>query len=164
MGCEKGAQERAGQIRGVKNPEGEIRCGGGGEPAADMEAVINPLVQSSSNLPLIRSISPTSVAAGSSGPAITLNGNNFFADSQVLFNGSSRPTTFVSGTQIIVQLTNSDVAQAGTDTLTVSNPNEGGWQSSPVNFTVTGSAPPPPTLNTISPTSAVAGSGPVNRT
>src|SRR5262245_26714265 len=133
--------------------------------AADLEAIINPLVQSSSNLPLVRSISPTSVAAGSSGPAITLNGNNFFVDSQVLFNGSSRPTTFVSGTQIIVQLSNADVAQAGTDTLTVSNANEGGWVSSPVNFTVTGSAPPPsPTLSAISPTSAVAGSGPVTLT
>jgi hypothetical protein len=132
--------------------------------AADLEAIINPLVQSSSNLPIVRSISPASVAAGSSGPVITLTGNNFFSDSQVLFNGNSRPTTVISGTQVSVQLSDSDVAQPGTQTLSVSNSSEGPWQSTPVNFTVTGSAPPAPTLSAISPTSTVAGSGPVNLT
>lgn len=132
--------------------------------AADLEAIINPLVASSTNLPMIRSISPSSLPAGSSAQAITLNGLNFFTDSQATFNGSSRPTTFVSGSQITVQLTGADLAQAGTAALTVTNAAEDGWQSSPANFTITGSAPSPPVLSSISPNSAVAGSGAVSIT
>ncbi|PYX91617.1 MAG: hypothetical protein DMG67_09535, partial [Acidobacteria bacterium] len=60
--------------------------------ATDMAAIINPLLQGSSNIPILRSISPTSVPAGSS-QTVTLTGNNFFSDSQVLFNGNNRPTT-----------------------------------------------------------------------
>src|SRR5438309_2215831 len=129
-------------------------------PAA-MAAILNPLLQSSSNMPILRTISPTSVQAGSPGQTIALTGTNFFNDSQVLFNGNSRPTTFVSGTQLGVQLSPSDLAQAGNQALSVLNSSEGGWQSNIINLNVYGSAP---TLTGISPSSAVAGSGPVTLT
>ncbi len=123
--------------------------------AADLEAILNPLLQSSSNMAILRSISPTSVPAGSS-QTITLTGTNFFADSQILFNGNSRPTTFLSGTQLSVQLSGSDLANPGTQTLSVSNPEGGGWQSGAQNLTVLATAP---TLTGVSPSSAIAGSG-----
>jgi hypothetical protein len=128
--------------------------------AAQLEAILNPLLQSSSNMPILRTISPSSVAAGS-GQTITLTGTNFFSDSQVQFNGSNRPTTFVSATQLSAQLSSSDL-QAGQQALTVANSEGGGWTSNPLTLTVTGGTTP--SLTAISPTSAIAGSGPVTLT
>ena len=128
--------------------------------ATDMAAIINPLLQGSSNIPILRSISPTSVPAGSS-QTVTLTGNNFFSDSQVLFNGNNRPTTFLSGTQLSVQLTGADLANPGPQALTVSNSEDGGWVSGMANLTVLATAP---ILTSISPASAVAGSGPITLT
>jgi hypothetical protein len=128
---------------------------------AQLEAILNPLLQSSSNMPILRSISPSSLSAGSSGQTIALTGTNFFSDSQVQFNGSNRPTTFVSATQVTVQLSASDLAQAGSQNLTVVNTEGLGWTSNPVTLTVNATNP---TLTAISPTSATAGSGPVTIT
>jgi len=127
--------------------------------ASDMAAIINPLIQSSSNMPIMRSISPSSVFVGTPGQTVTINGSNFFQDSQVMVNGSGRPTTFVSGTQITVQLSAADMSQVGNQALTVSNSSEGNWTSNTMNFTV---AAANPTLSSISPSSATAGSGPIS--
>jgi hypothetical protein len=127
--------------------------------AAQLEAILNPLLQSSSNMPILRTISPSSVTAGSA-QTITLTGTNFFSDSQVQFNGSNRPTTFVSATQVSVQLSSSDLL-AGQQSLTVANSEGGGWTSNPLALTVTATIP---TLTAISPNSAIAGSGPVTLT
>lgn len=129
--------------------------------ATQMAAIIDPLLQSSSNMPILRSISPTSLPAGSPRQKITLTGTNFFNDSQVLLNGSGRPTTFVSGTQLSVELSSSDLAEAGNQALSVSNSSEGGWQSNTINLNVLASTP---TLTSISPSSAIAGSGPITLT
>src|SRR5260370_32633872 len=111
-------------------------------------------------MPILRSISPTSVPAGSS-QTITLTGSNCFADSQILFNGNSRPTTFLGSTQLSVQLSGSDLANPGTQPLSVSNPEGGGWQSGSQTLTVFTTAQ---TLTGISPSSAIAGSGPLTLT
>ena len=126
-----------------------------------MAAILNPLLQSSSNMPILRSISPTSVLASSSGQTVTLNGTNFFQDSQVLFNGISRPTTFVSSTQITAQLSAGDLSQAGNQAISVLNSSEGNWTSNTINLTVSAATP---TLSSISPAAATAGSGPVTLT
>jgi hypothetical protein len=124
--------------------------------AVQLEAILNPLLQGSSNMPILRSISPTGVSAGSSGQTITLTGTNFFSDSQVQFNGSNHPTTFVSATQLTVQLSASDLAQAGSQNLTVVNTEGLGWTSNPLVLTINATNP---VLTAISPTSAAAGSG-----
>jgi len=129
--------------------------------AATLAAILNPLLQSSSNMPILRSISPASLQAGSSAQTITLTGANFFADSQVQFNGGSRPTTFVSGTQLSAQPSASDLSVAGQEALNVVNSEGGGWTSNTLNLTITPGTPLTPTLTTISPASAVAGTGPV---
>src|SRR5260370_18230496 len=108
-------------------------------------------------MPILRSISPTSVPAGSS-QTITLTGSNFFADSQILFNGNSRPTTFLGSTQLSVQLSGSDLANPGTQTLSVSNPQGGGCQSGSQNLTVFTT---PPTFTSISPSTALASTRPL---
>jgi len=123
--------------------------------AAQMSAILNPMVQASSSIPILRSISPTSVPAGSTSQTITLTGTNFFNDSQVEINGSSRATTFVSGTQLNVQLASTDLAQPGNQALTVLNAAEGGWQSNKVNLSIVNGVP---LLSGLSPASVPAGS------
>lgn len=129
--------------------------------ADQMAAIINPLLQSSSNMPILRSMSPKTILAGSPGQAVTLNGTNFFQDSQVLDNGNNRPTTFVSSTQLTVQLSSSDLSQIGNQAISVSNSSEGGWTSNIMNLTVAAGTP---TLSSISPSAAIAGSGPTTVT
>ena len=129
--------------------------------ADQMAAIINPLLQSSSNMPILRSISPTTILSGSSGQAVTLNGSNFFPDSQASVNGSSRPTTFVSSTDLTVQLSSSDLSLVGNQAISISNPSEGGWTSNTMNLTVAAGTP---TLSSISPSSGVAGGGPITVT
>jgi hypothetical protein len=126
--------------------------------AAQMAAIINPLLQSSSNMPIVRTISPTSILAGSPAQNVTLNGTNFFADSQVTVNGSGRSTTFVNNTQLTVALSASDLSQVEQLPISVSNASEGGWTSNTVNLTVAAATP---VLSGISPASAVAGSNPI---
>ena len=129
--------------------------------ATDMAAILNPLIQSSSNMPILRNISPASVFVSSPGQAVTINGTNFFQDSQVLVNGSSRPTTFVSTTQLSVQLSATDFSQVGNLAVTVSNSAEGNWTSNTVNLAVAAATP---VLSSISPSAATAGSSPITLT
>jgi hypothetical protein len=75
----------------------------------------------------------------------------------VQWNGNQRATTFGSGTQLTAQITAADIATAGTASVTVFNPAPGGGTSSPQTFTIT--APnPSPTLTSLSPNTALAGS------
>lgn len=86
----------------------------------------------SSPAPTIDTLSPaTGTIAG--GTSVTVNGSNFKSDSQVSFNGSVVPMTYVSPTQLQF------VTPAGTAgnaaLVTVTNPSSGGTASSPANFT-----------------------------
>lgn len=78
-----------------------------------------------------------------------------------MVNGSGRSTTFVSGTQLSVQLSAADFSQVGNLAITVSNSSEGNWTSNTLNLSVAAAAP---TLSSISPSAATAGSGPITLT
>src|SRR5262249_24790061 len=108
--------------------------------------------------PTISSIVPNSTIAGS--PAFTLNltGTNYNAASQVQWNGSARPTTFLSGTQLTAAIAASDVASAGVAQVMVFNPNTG-LTSSAQPFTIVSPGPPGsrPTLTSAGPSLAVQG-------
>jgi hypothetical protein len=77
---------------------------------------------------------------GAGGPAFTLtvNGTNYVNASAVQWNGSSRTTTFVSGTQLTASISAADIVAAGTATVTVSNPAPGGGTSNVVALTING--------------------------
>ena len=72
------------------------------------------------------------------GPAFTLtvNGSKFMAGSVVRWNGASRPTTFVSATQLQASIGAADIAAAGTANVTVFTPAPGGGASAAVPFTI----------------------------
>lgn len=70
----------------------------------------------------IRSLVPASAYVGTPGLALTVKGHAFTADSVVQWNGSARPTTFVSDTQLTAQIPAADLAAAGTANVTVLDP------------------------------------------
>lgn len=91
-------------------------------------------------VPTLTSLSPTTVVAGSQAFSLTLTGSNFIQGSAVNFGGNAKSTTYVSATQLTAAILASDIAAAGTPSVTVINPAPGGGTSNAVTFTVT--APP----------------------
>jgi len=108
-------------------------------------------------VPTLTSISPTSAAAGGSAFTLTVTGTNFVSTSKVRWNGADRTTTYVSATQLTAAIPASDIAAAGTASVTVFNPTPGGGTSSPLTFTINAASNPMPAITTLSPSSATAG-------
>jgi len=105
---------------------------GGGISNAQSFTINNP-----SNL-TITSLSPASATAGGAGFTLTVNGTGFEAKSVVNLNGKAEPTTFVSATKISAAIPASDVAVAGSENVTVTNPAPGGGTSPAFTFFVDG--------------------------
>lgn len=76
--------------------------------------------------PSITSVLPSNVAAGANQFLLTVNGNDFGPESVVSWNGSSRVTKFMNSHQLVVAITATDIAQAGTVLIFVFNPQVGG--------------------------------------
>lgn len=133
----------------VKNP-----TPGGGTSAAISFTVSNPNVT-------VTAINPTTANVGSAGFTLSVSGTGFVAASKVLFNGVALTTTFVSATQVTAAVPAASLAAVGDFPVAVSSPPPGGGVSAPMTFRVTY---PTPALASISPTSATAGSAPVQIT
>ncbi|MDX2030930.1 MAG: hypothetical protein SF339_09695 [Blastocatellia bacterium] len=112
-------------------------------------------VQQSNPSPTLIAISPNATLAGSQAFSMTVTGNNFVSTATVRWNGSGRTTTFVSGTQLTVLIPSTDVATAGTASISVQNPAPGGGISNALTFTINN---PAPTIASLSPNAAIAGS------
>src|SRR5207249_2296399 len=82
----------------------------------------------------ITSLSPASMPPGTPGFVLTVNGSNFVAGSEVLWNGSARTTTFAGSVRLTASIPASDIAAPGTASVTVSNP--GGVISNASSFEV----------------------------
>lgn len=65
---------------------------------------------------------PDTVAPGSTGFRLTVNGAGFESGAVVYWNGRPRTTTFVSANKLQASINTSDVASAGTTAITVLNP------------------------------------------
>ncbi len=102
--------------------------------------------------PSISELSPSIILVGTMGFTLTVNGTNFVSGATVEWNGSSRPTTFVSSSLLTVAISASDVAKSGPQTVTVVNP--GSFPSNPALFLVND---PTPSITSLSPATAVAG-------
>ena len=96
-----------------------------------VDASLNPI-------PIATSLSPSSAMAGGSAFTLTVNGSRFMAGSVVRWNGASRPTTFVSSTQLQASIGAADIAAAGTADVTVFTSAPGGGTSATVPFTIRG--------------------------
>jgi hypothetical protein len=104
--------------------------------------------------PTLTSLSQIFAIAGSNAFTLTVNGANFIDNSVVQWNGVGLATTFVSATQLTVLIPQSDLATAGTISISVVNPEPGGGASIPLTFMIDN---PVPVLTSLSQTSAVSG-------
>jgi hypothetical protein len=87
---------------------------------------------------------PDAVATGGSSFTLTVNGTGFVTGATINFNSSPLPTTFVNNHQLTATVPPSDIATAGTASISVSNPAPGGSPSNAVFFPV---ATPETTVN-----------------
>jgi hypothetical protein len=109
-------------------------------------------------VPMISSISPTSVTAGSATFPLTVTaiGVTFTTESTVMWGSTALATTFVNVAELTAQVPAALVATQGGATVTVVSPAPGGGTSGAETFTIN-AAPLAPTVNGISPTTATAG-------
>lgn len=114
-------------------------------PTVTVNSSINPA-------PVVSSLTPSNAIAGGSTFTLTVNGSSFIASSVVRWNGTNRPTTMVSATQLQATIDASDIAAPGAAQVTVFTPSPGGGTSSALTFDVR----PTPTLS-VSATSVAGG-------
>jgi sugar lactone lactonase YvrE len=92
-------------------------------------------------VPALASLSPPAVPAGSGAFTLTVNGARFHGDSVVNWNGSPRPTAYLSDRRLVAQVAAADLAPGGPFAITVSTPSPGGGTSAFLNVTTYAPAP-----------------------
>ncbi|HZY62233.1 MAG TPA: IPT/TIG domain-containing protein, partial [Edaphobacter sp.] len=97
--------------------------------------------------PKVTGLSPMAVPQGISA-TVTVSGSGFEANSVVMYNGSTRPTTFVNSTTLQVDLTADDLKSLGTGQVNVNNPGPGGSATTPTELVIAASIP---TITVVSP-------------
>jgi hypothetical protein len=110
--------------------------------------------------PIITSILPDSIVAGSASFVINVSGENFSANppSVVLWNGSPRATVFNSLTsQLAVTILASDVTNTGVGLISVMNPAPGGTTLNPTSFNIVPLLKGAATITSLNPSSANPG-------
>jgi len=90
----------------------------------------------SNPLPSLTSINPSSTYVGGSAFTLTVTGTNFVGSSTVRWNGSDRPTTYVSATQLTASISASEITSIGTASVSVFNPSPGGGLSNQLPFSI----------------------------
>ena len=86
--------------------------------------------------PKLTNVSPGSATVGSGNAILAITGDNFTPDSEVRWNGASRPTVFVSEQALETTVPATDFNAARTSTVSVYTPGPGGGISAPQTFFV----------------------------
>ncbi|HRJ32020.1 MAG TPA: matrixin family metalloprotease [Fimbriimonadaceae bacterium] len=121
---------------------------GGGTSNPFNFLVLNPV-------PTINSISPSSGLAGGPTFTLTVTGTGFVSSTSVRWNNSSIATNVISSTHLTATVGSSQLTQAGTVQVAVSNPTPGGGLSSSLPFTLSYAVP---TISGTSPANQTVGS------
>jgi len=100
-------------------------------------AAVPTLATTPNPVPHLDPVVPASTAPGGPAFTMTVTGTGFVSGSSVLWNGGARTTTFVSSSKLTAAILASDIATAGTATITVANPGPGGGTSNTQFFQVT---------------------------
>lgn len=87
-------------------------------------------------VPVLTSVSPISIAAGSASQPLTLTGRNFLSTAQVQFNGGQRDVQYVSAGRLTIKLTAADLKSPGSYPVIVINPPPGGGSSATASLLV----------------------------
>lgn len=91
--------------------------------------------------PVLSSISPATAQAGAAAIALAVTGQQFISSSVVQWNGTALETTFVSSTSLQAKLPAADLADSGSASVTVLNPQPGGGTSAALTFTIQQASP-----------------------
>ena len=103
--------------------------------SASAVVTIGPPTSSGTNpIPMISFLDPNCAPVGAQMFTLAVNGTNFAPSSVIRWNGTDLPTT-LNG-YLLANIPASDIATAGTATVTVFNPAPGGGVSSPVSFNI----------------------------
>jgi hypothetical protein len=103
--------------------------------------------------PTLTSLNPNTIATGSPSFTLTLNGSDFADGAAVLWNGTVRPTTVVSASQLTAVIPSSDIVGGSEiSTVLVRVQNQNGSLSNPQSFTIT-----PANVSAVQSTAAEAG-------
>lgn len=102
--------------------------------------------------PTISSLQPDQAFTGQIGFTLTVTGSGFTSGSVIEWNGSPRPTTYLSATALTTEVTASDLAQPNTVPITVSNQAANTPDSNFINYSIVAQW-----LGTMSPTTASVG-------
>ncbi len=105
--------------------------------------------------PVIASTDPFTASAGGPAFALAVEGSGFVSGTQVLWNGSALPTTFVDTEHLSVTVSTAQLAAGGAISVTAQAPGPNGAASNPATFVVVGAAP---AISSLSPASVPAGS------
>lgn len=120
--------------------------------------VIEPIPQKSAPnpVPLLSSITPSSIIAGSPDFTLYLTGNNFVKTSIIRLNNQQYQTKYTNKNQIEATIPSSAIKTAGNYPVEVINPAPGGGAPNAINLEVRGVSNIPITLPEESPTSLPA--------
>ena len=85
---------------------------------------LNPLCGSARPVPVLNSVSPTTIAFSQLPPtfSLTLTGNQFVSSSVVMFNGTAVPTTVNSKSELTATVTSSLISGPGSYSVQVRTP------------------------------------------
>ena len=104
--------------------------------------------------PVISSLAPSSIGAGSAGFSLSVKGSGFVSTSKVRWNGAEIATKFASATELTATVVATAISQPGTASVTVYTAGPGGGTSSPQTFTI---GSPVAITTGLSPNTALAG-------
>jgi hypothetical protein len=129
----------------------EVRVSSSTADPVEANNVASAEVTINNPAPVLDSLSPANVTAGSGAFTLEVTGTGFVAGSTVRWNGADRPTTFVSSTRLQASISASDLSAGGIIQITVFNPAPGGGTSAATSFAVTdfalGTTTPSATVN-----------------
>ena len=123
--------------------------GGGASPIAVLT------IAPPSQTPVLTSVTPSSIVAGSPDTTIIIDGTGLVTGSTVQWNGTNLPTSPYFAGSLTAVVPASDLATAGTASVTVSSPTANPSLSNALSINIT--TPPAPTLAQIYP-----GGGPID--
>jgi outer membrane protein assembly factor BamB len=109
--------------------------------------------------PSLSSVSPATVNAGGGAFVLTAIGAGFSSTSTLEWNGSARPTTFISPTELRATIGASDIASSASVAVAVASSTSVNASLSNVIYVYIQTPPPPPVLSSLSPSAVIVGGG-----
>ncbi|HUM05201.1 MAG TPA: FG-GAP-like repeat-containing protein [Terriglobales bacterium] len=103
-------------------------------------------------VPVLNSVSPPFVTAGSHDLTLTIDGSAFTSTSTAYLGTLPLTTQFVTTTEVTAQITSTQMAAGGVKALTVQNPIPGGGTSNILQFEIDSGGGTPPSFTTTSAT------------